>query len=58
MPPTSPTWPSESIVPLPAITRPATRSALLSWSWIASANISPALEPPTCGSIAKLTLGL
>ena len=57
MPPIGPTVPEESIVPVPATCSPPLRSPSLRVSMIPSANIMPALGPPTLSSWIVTSIG-
>lgn len=57
MPPIGPTFPLSSIVPVPATNLPPVRSPGVILSTIPSANISPALGPPTSASLMSISNG-
>ena len=57
MPPIGPTLPASSMVPVPATNLPPVRSSGVSLSTMPSANIRPALGPPTSASLMSIVNG-
>jgi hypothetical protein len=57
MPPMAPTSPAESIVPVPAMISPPVIAPGVSLSTMPSANIMPALGPPTLSSCSSTSIG-